>query len=106
MYPAPAEAVCQGLRRGSICSVVDDDGSAVAVQRPNCRSAYPSRGAGDQYRLALQRSWHIQLVSHHETACAPVISTAAPQMKGASSEARKATSAATSSGRPIRPNGI
>ena len=39
------------------------------------------------------------------TACAPVISTSEPHMKAASSDARKATSAATSSGLPIRPKG-
>ena len=39
------------------------------------------------------------------TACAPVISTNEPHINAASSDARNATRAATSSGFPIRPNG-
>lgn len=89
----------QAIGELAVGPAVHDDERAISVQRPHRGGADPPRPPGHQHRAACTGR------AVHATAWAPVISTAAPQMNGASSEARNATSAATSAGFPMRPAG-
>ena len=96
---ALAQLSDQAIGELAVGPAVHDDERAVPVQRPRHSGANSSRPPGDQNRAARTGC------DAHATAWAPVISTAAPQMNGASSDARNATSAATSAGWPMRPAG-